>query len=408
MSEPDTRRYDLDWLRIAAFGLLVVYHVGMYYVSWDWHVKSPHASPLAEPFMLASSPWRMSLLFLISGVASAFLIAKSGNGFLGQRSWRLLLPLIFGMLVVVPPQSYYQVVEQLPGGYHDGYWAFWKRYLAADDQFCREGDCLRVPTWNHLWFVAYLWVYTVLLWVLVRLAPRRSETLGRWLGTQLQGWKLLLLPSAYLALARIGLADRFESTHALAGDWYNHAQYLPVFLLGFLVARETAFWDAMQRLRRPALWLALGSWLCIAGWYSLFQMEGQIGTLPGELWLPQRRLLWGLMQWNAIVAACGYARHWAPGDSPARRYLTEAVFPVYILHQTLIVVLSQQIKPLALPAAAEAPLLIALTLAGCFAGYELVRRIRWLRPLMGLSELRPVPLPGTPGSAAQPEPSRPA
>src|SRR3546814_10776260 len=80
---------------------------------------------------------------------------------LGARSWRLLVPLAFGMLVVVVPQAYYEVVEKMPGGYHDGYLAFWGRYLRADGSFCRDGQCLLLPTWNHLWFVAYLWVYTV-------------------------------------------------------------------------------------------------------------------------------------------------------------------------------------------------------------------------------------------------------
>ena len=67
------RRYDLDWIRICAFGVLVLYHVGMYYVTWDWHVNSPHASHALEPLMLLSSPWRLSLLFLVSGAATAFL-----------------------------------------------------------------------------------------------------------------------------------------------------------------------------------------------------------------------------------------------------------------------------------------------------------------------------------------------
>ena len=31
MSTLHTRRYDLDWLRIIAFGLLIFYHVGMFY-----------------------------------------------------------------------------------------------------------------------------------------------------------------------------------------------------------------------------------------------------------------------------------------------------------------------------------------------------------------------------------------
>nr|MDQ3040243.1 acyltransferase family protein [Pseudomonadota bacterium] len=77
-----TRRYDLDWIRVCAFALLVLYHVGMYYVTWDWHVKSPVASATIEPLMLLTSPWRLSLLFLVSGAATAFLLEKSRTEFL--------------------------------------------------------------------------------------------------------------------------------------------------------------------------------------------------------------------------------------------------------------------------------------------------------------------------------------
>ncbi|MEO6365260.1 MAG: acyltransferase family protein, partial [Luteimonas sp.] len=160
-----TRRHDLDWIRVCAFALLVLYHVGMYYVTWDWHVKSPAASTALEPLMVLTSPWRLSLLFLVSGAATAFLLDKSRTGFLRARSWRLLVPLVFGMLVIVPPQAYYEIVEKSAGGYTEGYLTFWGRYLHGDGSFCRDGECLDLPTWNHLWFVAYLWVYTVLLWV---------------------------------------------------------------------------------------------------------------------------------------------------------------------------------------------------------------------------------------------------
>src|SRR5262245_62368639 len=84
----------LDWLRIGAFALLVLYHVGMYYVSWDWHVKSPAAGPALEPWMRLSSPWRLSLLFLISGAATSFMLLRDGasRSLLGARSKRLLWP----------------------------------------------------------------------------------------------------------------------------------------------------------------------------------------------------------------------------------------------------------------------------------------------------------------------------
>jgi surface polysaccharide O-acyltransferase-like enzyme len=384
------RRYDLDWIRICAFGVLVLYHVGMYYVTWDWHVNSPHAGPALEPFMLLASPWRLSLLFLVSGAATAFLwerCRRDGARFLGPRSWRLLLPLLFGMLVIVPPQSYFEVVEKLPGGYHDGYLAFWARYLAGDGSFCRDDDCLDLPTWNHLWFVAYLWCYTVVAWALLRFAPKACAAAVERLRALLARPGGLLWPLAWLALARMALVARFESTHGLVDDWYNHAQYLPLFLLGIAIARPGPLWGRIEAARWPALAAALGSWLFIA-WYFGHYSDGVPPPEPLR-WL--QRLLWAVQQWGAIVAILGFARRHAPGDSPARRWLTDAVFPVYILHQTVIVLLAVWWRPLDLAPWIEGPLLVLATFALCFAGYGAIRRARWLRPLFGLRRLPPSP-----------------
>jgi len=149
------RLFFLDWVRIIAFLLLILYHVGMYYVSWDWHVKSVAASTAIEPLMMLSSPWRLSLLFLISGVASSFMLDKIGAGpFLRQRSVRLLVPLVFGMFVIVPPQAFFEVVEKV--AYQGSYAQFMRLYVTGYGDFCRGTDCLDMPTWNHLWFVAYL------------------------------------------------------------------------------------------------------------------------------------------------------------------------------------------------------------------------------------------------------------
>ncbi len=260
------RRHDLDWIRVFAFSLLVLYHVGMYYVSWDWHVKSPFASETLEPLMLLSSPWRLSLLFLVSGAATAFLLQRHPNGFLGARSWRLLVPLLFGMLVVVTPQAYYEVVEKLPGGYHDGYLAFWTRYLGNDPNFCGDDGCLDVPTWNHLWFIAYLWVYTVVLWLVLKFAPKLLPEAADRLEPMLSGLGVVLWPVLVLAAARLLLVGRFESTHALVDDWYNHGQYLSLFLLGFVMAHSEGFWNALQRRRWPSALVAMASYGFIV-WY---------------------------------------------------------------------------------------------------------------------------------------------
>ncbi|MGH8050651.1 MAG: acyltransferase family protein, partial [Arenimonas sp.] len=108
---PLDRRYDLDWLRILAFGLLIFYHIGMLYVAnWGFHYKSQYLSQPLEGLMLLVNPWRMSLLWIISGISIRFVLQKvSAYRFVTTRSLRLLLPLLFGILVVVPPQLFVEM-----------------------------------------------------------------------------------------------------------------------------------------------------------------------------------------------------------------------------------------------------------------------------------------------------------
>lgn len=385
------RRHDLDAIRVCAFFLLVLYHVGMYYVSWDWHVKSPFAGETLEPFMLMTGPWRLSLLFLVSGAASAFLWNKSSKGFLGARSWRLLLPLIFGMLVIVTPQAYYEVLDsRMPGGFHDGYLAFWGRYLANDPNFCDDDGCLDVPTWNHLWFVAYLWVYTVALWLLARFTPGLVERMSSALGRTLAGAGVILVPWLWLAGIRIGLLDRFPSTHGLFDDLYNHLQYFPQFLLGFLLARSTPFWEQLQRVRWWSLGLAVASYALLI---LYFYGSGYDDANPAPDWLRMtQRAVWALNQWCAVSAIFGFGYRFRHADSAWLRYLVPAVFPVYILHQTIIVTAAYNLRPLALPALPEGLLLVVLTFGLCFAGYEVIRRVPLLRPLFGLKFREALPI----------------
>jgi len=392
------RRHDLDWVRIFAFGLLVLYHVGMYYVGWDWHIKSPHAGPALEPLMLLSSPWRLSLLFLVSGAATAFLLARRPAGFLGSRTLRLLLPLIFGMYVIVPPQAYYEVVEKLPGGYHAGYLVFYKLYLTGYGGFCRGDDCLALPTWNHLWFVAYLWVYTMLLWALVRSFPRTVDKATALAARVLAGPWALLLPIALLAAVRLALVGRFESTHALVDDWYNHAQYGIVFALGFLLARADGFWRSLQRLRWVSLATALAGYAFIV-WYFYASGYGDATPPPDALRMLQRTV-WAIDQWCSIAAILGFAYRFRESDSRALRYLVPAVFPVYILHQTVIILIAWQLRPFGIAPGPEGALLVVATFAVCFGAYEIIRRVRWLRPLFGLKREGG----GSPAPAAQRSP----
>ncbi|MEA3178425.1 MAG: hypothetical protein QOI59_1948 [Gammaproteobacteria bacterium] len=382
------RRYDLDWVRIGAFMLLIFYHVGMYYVSWDWHVKSPYASHTIEPLMLLTNPWRLSLLFLISGVATAYLLDRRSSSkthrtsnFLGQRSIRLLVPLLFGMAVIVPPQSYLEVIEKLsyPGSYLD----FLKLYFTAYHGFCRGSDCLILPTWNHLWFVAYLWVYTVVLYVAIRALPSAVKWLRRLIDNKFSGAGALLWPILFSSIARIALISTYPPNHAMVGDWYNHATYGMTFLLGFILAGTTKPWIALERLRWISVSLAVLGWAFVATYIGIYGAD-QAPTPPHMLVLFQR-VVYGAEQWLAIAAVLGFARRHLSYDNAARRYLTTAIFPVYILHQTVIVVVAHSLKPAHLLPVVEGPLLVVVTAVACLAGYEMIRRVSVLRPLFGLA-----------------------
>lgn len=116
-SEPSpriNRHYGLDWLRIAAFVLLIVYHIGMVFAPWDWVIKTPYRIDALIAPMSLLTPWRLPLLFAVSGYASWHLFAKSGSAgkFLGSRNVRLLIPLAFGMAVLVPIEMWVRVMDK--------------------------------------------------------------------------------------------------------------------------------------------------------------------------------------------------------------------------------------------------------------------------------------------------------
>jgi hypothetical protein len=107
----------------------------------------------------------------------------------------------------------------------------------------------------------------------------------------------------------------------------------------------------------------------------------RIGRMRGDIY----DMVEVLYAWTAILGLVGLAQRYLNRPSRLLRYLNEAVFPYYILHQTLIVVIGGLLIPTGLPLWGEACILVLGTVAGCAIGYELIRRVKVLRPLFGLS-----------------------
>jgi surface polysaccharide O-acyltransferase-like enzyme len=388
------RRNDLDWIRVAAFGLLILYHVGLVYAPWDWHVHSAHSYAWLQPASLVTSPWRLTLLFLVSGAAVRLMSRRLTPGaVLKSRMARLAPPLIFGVLVLVPPQSFIEAVSK--GSWSQGFGAWW---LA---EFSPAGLADGVPL-NHLWFVLYIGVYTLAAAALLA-APKALAGLEVLLDRALSGWRVLAVPILYLVVVRQLLFPWFGLSNHLPVDWYNHAVSLAAFLAGFALVGNAGFWTTLERLR----WVALG--LAAVALPLLMALEVHPGGMAFRGLV--KNTMHGIDQWAVMAAILGFgSRHLRAAQGPALGYLTQAIFPCYLAHQTILVAVAAWLKPTGLPVAAEAPLLIAATLGGSLLVYEAVRRIDWMRPLWGLkpAQRRPAPIATAPALtliAANPAPA---
>ena len=388
------RRHDIDALRVFAFALLILYHCAMLYVAdWDFHLKSAYQGEWLQWPMILLNRWRMPLLFMISGIALGLARVEGRRlSFALARTWRLLLPLLFGMFVVVAFQAYCE--GRANGHVAPGVWAFMARYWqvrpwpAGSFSGWEHGI-----TWNHLWYLAYLLPYTLLLLLAMPILGRTAAALARPSPWQpLVAGALCLAPVAWLAYVYLSLAPEHPRTHALAGDWTVHAESLPLFLLGYLLAANAWFWTLARRIRWPALAVAmLGISIELSlRWIGRHPLAGPLPEWALHVpWHDIERWARATFTWFALLAIFGWGRAWL--DRPFRwlPYCTEAVFSWYILHQTLIIVLAYNLAPLELGPVVEPVLVVGGTIAGCVLLHEYaIRRNRVLRPLFGLKPMR--------------------
>lgn len=376
---PRERRVELDWLRLLAIVLLQVFHSAMPFVAeWDWHIRNAETSNLLLELNFFLSRWRMPLLFLLSGAGTAFALGfRSGGGYARERLRRLGLPLLFGILVIVPPQIWF---ERLADGVTwPSYLGFWATVLEGRPY--PEGS----TSWHHLWFVGYLLIYSLaslplLLWLRT---PRGSAAADRAVG-MLRGWGVLL-PAVPLAIAFAGMIQRWPGPQNIVDDWAMFTCFWVFFLTGFLLGRRDAAWEALADGRRIALGVAVvGIVLLDAGrWNQAVPAPGY--SVARLAWLG----LYAATAWAWVAALAGYARRYLSRvQSPVLAYANEALYPFYILHQTVIVVIAYYVVQT--QESILAKFLFTLVVSGALSVliyHCFIRPSRWLRPLFGLKPL---------------------
>lgn len=373
------RRHDIDALRVCAFGLLILFHVGMFYSPWPWHVKSEHMAGWLEWPMALSHQWRMQLVFLVSGLALNFLRRRVSDGQLArQRLARLGLPLLFGMAVIIPPQAYLEALTQ--GATEPGYLAFLWHYFTFQGwpEGAFAGSDIGI-TWTHLWYLPYLLCYTLVAIPLMRLLDGPGAGLRHRFQALRGGW-IVALPLVPLMASGLFVFPHFPyMNYSLVGDWYAHSQYFTFFFIGYLIGTDAGLWGEFARLRKRALAAALVA-------FPVLMFLGEI--LPEDVSGAPRVALLAITyfnRWIWIVALLGFAHRYLNRPFPWLGYANDAVYPWYVLHQTITIVAGYGLSKLALGPVSEPVLVVVATLGGCAVLHEYaIRRTRWLRPLFGM------------------------
>ncbi len=378
-SKSQTRYHYLDWLRIFAFMLLIFYHAGRAFFPEDpWHINDPEGSWTLRIGMDLVARWRLPLLFFVSGLASAFVLASRNIPlFLSNRALRLLLPLVFAMAVIVPPQVWIERV--FSGQTQLGYFAWY-----IQDAFTKGTYSEGNISWHHLWYIAYLFVMTLMLLPLLAAYQRGKlawfEDQIKWLVSGPQVLAFVLFP--LFIRGTIGQIWPGRS-NALLDDWGWLALCSTWFLIGFFIKPVMEeFTSTAQKIYLfcSALWAGMMAIILFAPGSDDFQFSfgGAMMRFDDALSLP--------IGWIAIVTLVGLFSKYFNRDAPLKSYLNRAVYPLYIVHQTIAIGAVFLIIPLQISVWAKFGLAVLFTFGLSFALHHFVLlKLGKFRALFGIA-----------------------
>jgi glucan biosynthesis protein C len=378
MTSSNNRLYFIDWLRVLAFGLLIVFHCAMPFVEFGWEIKNKEHSIGLSRLIWWLHQWRLPLLFFIAGVGSYFSLSKrSAFSFLGERFVRLFIPLWFAILFTTPLQVYFEKTQR--GLINMSYWQFYPSVWSFVPY--PQGTL----TWSHLWFVAYLFVFTVLLWPLFlflkwKVIHQAKQKLDRFFKSPILVFSL----AAILVYYYFALYIRWPEQGSLVDDWFLFLFSMTLFLFGYLLASFPSFWHTCENYRWYFLAMAA---LCIGWLYKDYWWGLKFPKAQEEVY--EYGILNAIHIWTLILAILGFARKHLNYSNAFLTYASPAVYPFYILHQTLIVGFGFYVVQWPIPIWLKLLILIVTCVGGVIALYHfIIKNFLLTRILFGLKAHR--------------------
>tara|TARA_R110002049_G_scaffold154966_3_gene319743 strand:- start:73578 stop:74465 length:888 start_codon:yes stop_codon:yes gene_type:complete len=288
--------------------------------------------------------WRIPLLFFVSGMGVYFAMqSRNRVQLIAERARRILLPFIFGMFAIVPLHL-----------------LVWRLYYGMELKY----------SWapGHLWFLGNIFSYVLLLTpVFYLIKKNEAGKIVSWIKMALsKPWGLVLVVTIFVFEAILINPRPFE---LYAMTWHGFALGFLAFFFGFcFVLSGEAFWKMIQKWRWVLLLSALVLYLIRTNLFGIF---------------PPNYLL-AIESFSWILSIFSFGSLYLKGPNKTLSYLSQAAYPVYILHMLFLYLGSLWVFPLAIPVQLQFMLVLLITFAGSFGTFELIRRVPVFRQLFGL------------------------
>ena len=343
------RRYDIDWLRVIAIALLLIYHIAIVFQPWAMFIaflRSDEISTAIWQPMTMLNVWRIPILFYVSGMGVHFALRKRNNiELLKERARRILVPFLFGFVALTPLHMYvFQEYYNMPLSYY--------------------------PHMGHLWFLGNIFIYVLIgLPIFYGIKKGVFSKLISFL-MRLFNNPLGLLSVNVFFVAEV-LLFQPKPFAMYAQTWHGFAIGFLAFFFGFFFMKTgKVFWNTVKQWK----WFFLG----LAA--ILYTVRYVIYAAEGPLYLT-------VVESNSwIFSIFGFFYQYLNKPSKTLSYLSKAAYPVYIIHMIVLYLAAKFLLPLHLPALMAFALITFITFMGCYLLYEFViRRITFLRPLFGLN-----------------------
>lgn len=365
------RRYDIDWLRVLAMLVIFLFHCARFFNYEDWHVKNNRLDFGMSVFVEIVSQWIMPLFFILSAISAYHALDYRNNRqYIIERFKRLVIPLVFGIFVIVPPQVYIERVShsQFAGSFARFFPHYFDGLYGFGGNFAWMG--------LHLWYLEILFIFSLL--TLPLFGCLRKETIRSFVSKMAISFKkpgiifLLALPIALMELLvnlqpdGIGIRD--------FGGW-SPLTYLIFFILGYLTTSNLQFRVSIERHRRIAL--LLGVITTMSGFFLL-----EAGSSSRAYFFAFLR---AFNSWFWLVAILGFGSKYLNFNNRLLKYSNEAVLPFYILHQTIIVAVGFYIASWEIGIIIKYIIFSTVSFALIMALYDLViKRVEVFRFLFGM------------------------